>query len=431
MSFPNASKYYVALAFYVSPESRDTWIHMKKSAIEKTMKTCGIQHLTILSDVKQGPHWTNEFFNSDYTSPNGKKYGQLDNYTDSFLFLLQEYNYSPTEIHQDIHNAIECFMNTFQKQLRVEDQEFMSHSAVVLYQVTGTSYREIVYTLPLSEDEEDEYQEDDEEDDEEDEYEEEDEYQNEYQDEDCSDEINRINFLTNKIDDLEKYISSIERERDYCNEAKTRIEDQHNAVLVRLDNLRSELNKFKSKDPEQLKKNIETLQRELEQIKKDEEKQRQQQEQERQRQQQEQEKQRQQEQEKQGKNKNRLLDPPPRERIKNKGDPFYVLDLPNPGSKPIDDTDKKNIKKQFRKLSLIYHPDKNKDNNATEDFQALNNAWETIKKLYGINGGGKRTKKNTKNKKTKRDKMNNKTYKNTKNTKTKRDKMNNKTKKMQ
>jgi len=105
-----------------------------------------------------------------------------------------------------------------------------------------------------------------------------------------------------------------------------------------------------------------------------------------------------------------------------------VLDLPNPGSKPIDDTDKKNIKKQFRKLSLIYHPDKNKDNNATEDFQALNNAWETIKKLYGINGGGKRTKKNTMNKKTKRDKMNNKTYKNTK---TKRDKMNNKTKKMQ
>ena len=52
MSFQNASKYYVALAFYVSPESRDTWIHMKKSAIEKTMRTCGIQHLTILSDVK-------------------------------------------------------------------------------------------------------------------------------------------------------------------------------------------------------------------------------------------------------------------------------------------------------------------------------------------------------------------------------------------
>ena len=84
MSFQNASKYYVALAFYVSPESRDNWIHMKKSAIEKTMRTCGIQHLTILSDVKQGPYWTNEFFNSNYTSPKGKRYGNLDNFTDSF-----------------------------------------------------------------------------------------------------------------------------------------------------------------------------------------------------------------------------------------------------------------------------------------------------------------------------------------------------------
>ena len=434
MNFQNASKYYVALAFYVSPESRDTWIHMKKSAIEKTMRTCGIQHLTILSDVKQGPYWTNEFFNSNYTSPKGKRYGNLDNFTDSFLFLLQEYNYSPKEIHQNIHNAIECFMNTFQKQLRVEDEEFMSHSAVVLYQVTGKSYREIIYTLPLSKDEnEEEYDDDDEEEYDEEEYDEEeyDEEENiDRDEEDCSNEINRINFLTNKINDLEKYISSIERERDYCNETKTRIEDQHNAVLIRLDNLRSELNKFKSKDPEQLKKNIETLQRELEQIKKDEEKQRQQQErqeqnerqrqeQERQRQEQERQRQEQERQRQQGKNKNRLLDPPPRERIKNKDDPFYVLDLPNPGSKFIDETNKKNIKKQFRKLSLIYHPDKNKDNNATEDFQALNNAWETIKKLYDINGGSKKTKKNTMNKKTKRGK---KTKKNTMNKKTKRGK---------
>ena len=176
-----------------------------------------------------------------------------------------------------------------------------------------------------------------------------------------------------------------------------------------------------------MKKNIETLQRELEQIKKDEEKQRQQQERQEQkerqeqqeRQEQERQRQEQERQRQQGKNKNRLLDPPPRERIKNKDDPFYVLDLPNPGSKFIDETNKKNIKKQFRKLSLIYHPDKNKDNNATEDFQALNNAWETIKKLYDINGGSKKTKKNTMNKKTKRGK---KTKKNTMNKKTKRGK---------
>lgn len=43
------------------------------------------------------------------------------------------------------------------------------------------------------------------------------------------------------------------------------------------------------------------------------------------------------------------------------------------------------IKKQYRRLALKMHPDKNPDNpQATENFKKLNSAYKTLQKLYGI-----------------------------------------------
>ena len=58
-------------------------------------------------------------------------------------------------------------------------------------------------------------------------------------------------------------------------------------------------------------------------------------------------------------------------------------------SKDASDTD---IKKAFRKLSLEFHPDRNKDPNAQSKFQEINEAYETLsdaqkRRQYDMGGG--------------------------------------------
>lgn len=46
------------------------------------------------------------------------------------------------------------------------------------------------------------------------------------------------------------------------------------------------------------------------------------------------------------------------------------------------------LKRQYRMLALKYHPDKNKDNNASEKFQEVQNAYEYLKKYVNMEGEG-------------------------------------------
>mmetsp|Transcript_7942 Transcript_7942/g.20170 ORF Transcript_7942/g.20170 Transcript_7942/m.20170 type:complete len:232 (-) Transcript_7942:358-1053(-) len=48
-----------------------------------------------------------------------------------------------------------------------------------------------------------------------------------------------------------------------------------------------------------------------------------------------------------------------------------------------DTSSKDEIKAQYRKLSMQYHPDKNKDAGAKERFQAINDAYEALKDVDG------------------------------------------------
>ena len=41
------------------------------------------------------------------------------------------------------------------------------------------------------------------------------------------------------------------------------------------------------------------------------------------------------------------------------------------------------IKKAYHKLSKIYHPDKNRSNDASEKFKTINNAYNTLKEYHG------------------------------------------------
>lgn len=68
------------------------------------------------------------------------------------------------------------------------------------------------------------------------------------------------------------------------------------------------------------------------------------------------------------------------------GEDFYkLLEIPR-------DAEEKQIKKAFRRLSLKYHPDKNKgDKSANEKFLKINKAYETLmdrekRKIYDIYG---------------------------------------------
>ena len=57
--------------------------------------------------------------------------------------------------------------------------------------------------------------------------------------------------------------------------------------------------------------------------------------------------------------------------MENFENPYKVLNLSNNASA-------EEIKKQFRKMSLKYHPDKNKEEDAREKFQAVNEAYECL-----------------------------------------------------
>ncbi|CAK9021409.1 unnamed protein product [Durusdinium trenchii] len=66
-------------------------------------------------------------------------------------------------------------------------------------------------------------------------------------------------------------------------------------------------------------------------------------------------------------------------------DAFTTMELPNSASQEVGSASQEEIKKQYKALSLIHHPDKNQDDveAATERFQRIKDAYALIKDTDG------------------------------------------------
>ena len=303
---------FLAIAFKIAPGLGLKWLDENKNNMIETMKLCNINNIEIIDN---GVNSSLPAFNESFEI----SFGSLpisDIKQNSFIVLFGIIQ--GDVIPDELRDKVQCFYNNFftflvdtmGKEITAED--YQKGTAIMLYKFTGQLKRAIIFQHSIQPE----------------------------QPIDCS--------------EYEAKNKALQRELSDCQASKTKLEQENESIISKLDALREQTNQFKSKDPVQLRQNIANLQSELEEILRELEQQQRQQEQQRQEQ-------------------------PDNCRSFGK--------TPNPPCLS---------KADYKKQSVIFHPDKNTGCplEAEAKFKLLGQICSEVNEA---NGGSKTYKKNKKN----------------------------------
>ncbi len=228
---------YVGIAFKIDAAVGSQWINENKNNITQAMAICGIPFIKIISNMVF-PFNGNETFKTFTGSFSESDLKQ------SFLLLIGTFN--EADAPSTLRDQVMCFNIQFQKALKTPIEIYDANTAIVYYKYTGVEpSRNLVLDInqPVTSGEKSETP---------------------RQSTDCSDYIKSLNKLRIKFEALNNEKIILQREMDDCTKSKKTLEKNN-------DDLREEMNQFKSKNPQQIRQNIANLQRELDRILKEQE----------------------------------------------------------------------------------------------------------------------------------------------------------------